>query len=126
MISEKDISIKSFDGEEITASIFVPAEIKGLFIMAHSFKSDRREDGRFTECGRRLAGRGIAAIAPDFRKVERLSIENAEKDLEACYEYMMTNFSIPSDLLAILGYSLGGRIAALFVKRNPEFNKIII
>lgn len=111
---------------DIPATVFAGGRNSRLVIMVHSFKSDRFEDGRFTECGRLLADKGISSVAPDLRKVNELSIDNALRDLEECLKYMKAVHEVNGNDVSVIGYSLGGRIASLFTARHPEIKKLVL
>ena len=128
----KDSFIASERNSLIPVSIFSAGRKGPLVLLAHSFKSDRSEDGRYDEIGGKLSENGINVISCDFagcgqseERLTELTIENCLADLEACYRYMLETCDIDPSRLGIVGYSLGGRIASLFVAEHPEFHNIV-
>ncbi|MBR0136885.1 MAG: alpha/beta hydrolase [Erysipelotrichaceae bacterium] len=128
----KEIRIRSARNTAIPVTVFETKGKGGLVLMAHSFKSDRFEDGRFTELGEILAETGFYSIMCDFpgsgesqEELISLSLTNACDDLQSCYEYMCSNYEIDENKLCLLGYSLGGRIISLFSEKHPEFKDLI-
>ncbi|MBQ1826954.1 MAG: hypothetical protein II126_03185, partial [Erysipelotrichaceae bacterium] len=58
-------------------------------------------------------------------QLSAFSLSSGCDDLDACYNYMLANYPIDGNRLALLGYSLGGRIISLFYSRHPEFSSLI-
>ncbi|MBQ4253295.1 MAG: alpha/beta fold hydrolase [Erysipelotrichaceae bacterium] len=128
----KEVRIESGRNALIPATVFEANGKGGLLIMAHSFKSERSEDGRFSALAEILSDSGWYCIAPDFagggesdEQLSAFSLSSGCNDLEACYNYMLASYPIDQSRLALLGYSLGGRIISLFYGRHPEFGTLI-
>ncbi len=128
----KEVIIESRRNTRIPATVFETQGSGGLLIMAHSFKSERSEDGRFFDLAEILAQSGWYCIMMDFagcgesdEQLLSFSLSSACDDLEACYGYMLEHYPIDESRLALLGYSLGGRIISLFYSRHPEFSSLI-
>ncbi len=126
MIRKENIVIRSRSGRNIAATVMIPEEGRRLLMMAHGFKSERTEDGRYTECGRRLAEKGFCSIMMAFPEVSELSMDRCLEYMEDCYQYMVNNYGTQMDNAAVIGYSLGGRLASLFVHDHPDFTDLVL
>ena len=127
-----DIFIESKRKTSIACSIFNGGDNSPLLMMAHGFKSDRSEDNRFYDLANKLAENGISSICMDFvgtgdsdEDFSLYSLDTCLDDLEVCYEYMLNNYSIDNKHMALLGYSMGGRIISLFNEKHREFNNLV-
>ncbi len=127
-----DIHIKSKRGTRIPVSIAACSQKSGLLMLAHSFKSDRFENGRFMEVMERLSKKGYHSIAMDFpgspfseETYSSYSLSNCLDDMDTCFEYMCNRYDIDENRMWLLGYSMGGRLISLFCERHPEFNGLI-
>ncbi len=128
----KEIFIRSKRGSEIPVSVYEPEAVKGVLLMAHSFRSQKEEDGRYTYVGNELSKKGILCIAPDFpgngiskEPFEAYSLTSCIDDLESCYDFIRKEYVFEEENLSLLGYSMGGRIISLFLKRHREFTKLL-
>jgi esterase/lipase len=128
----KAIQIPSSRGIDIPADIYEAKGKCGLTLLAHSFRSDRKEDGRYVKIGETLSENGILCLAMDFagngeskQPFEKYSLTSALADLEDCLGYAKANYDIDENRMYLLGYSMGGRIISLFLKRHPEFAKAV-
>ena len=128
----KKIFVESKRNTHIPALVFEPEHCEGLLLLAHSFRSGKEEDGRFIEVGRRLAERGWFCIAPDFpgngeseEPFSSYSLRSSLDDLESCYAYAERNHDFDRRKLALLGYSMGGRIIAMFLRSHPECKSLV-
>ena len=126
-----EIKIRSKRGFDIPASVF-ESDGKGLLLMAHSFKSDRFENGRFDSVGEKLKRYGFNVVSLDFPgngesilPFSSYSLRNCLDDMDSVYEYMKDQYPIDGKRMALLGYSMGGRLISLFLKRHPEFNELV-
>ena len=106
-------------------------ENASLVIFAHGFKADRHEGGRFSDVARKLAEVGINSIRMGFPGCDEskedfinYTINNCLDDIESSYQYMLNNYSINNEHLGIVGYSMGGRLASIFVNKHPEFKTL--
>ena len=128
----KTIWVPSKRGIDIPADIYEAKGKCGLALLAHSFRSDRKEDGRYVKIGETLSENGILCLAMDFagngeskQPFEKYSLTSALADLEDCLGYAKANYDIDESRMYLLGYSMGGRIISLFLKRHPEFAKAV-
>ena len=130
---KKTVRITSKRNSEIVADIYEGnGNRNGLLIMAHSFKSERSEDGRFSFLANDLTDCNITTIAMDFpgngessETMKEYCLDNCLDDMESCYQYIKDNYDIDESRLGLLGYSMGGRLISLFLKKHPEFSTLI-
>lgn len=128
----KKVFIDSFRNTRIPAMVFEPEQCRGLLLSAHSFRSEKEEDGRFISVSEQLTKKGWLCIAPDFpgngeseEPFSSYSLRSCLDDLESCYEYAHSCRDLQGKKLALLGYSMGGRIIAMFLKRHPECEALV-
>ena len=128
----KEILIPSKRGTDIPVSVYEGNGKGPLLLMAHSFRSQKEEDGRYSYIGEKLSAQGFLCIAPDFagngsskEAFVNYSLSSCIDDLESCYAYAKKNYEFDEDRRYLLGYSIGGRIISLFLERHPEFSKLV-
>ena len=102
-----------------------------LLICAHGFKANRTEDGRFLQVAQTLAEDGITSIMMGFPGCDvstedflNYSLSSCMDDIDACYEYMKKNYEIDPDHVGMIGYSMGGRLTALYIRKHTEIRCI--
>ncbi|MCR4633813.1 MAG: alpha/beta fold hydrolase [Erysipelotrichaceae bacterium] len=128
----KEIFIDSKRGSKIPVSLYEGDGSEGILLMAHSFRSQKEEDGRYVWLGERLAEAGFICMAPDFagngkseEPFQNYSLKSCLEDLECCYDYLKREYVFDPQKAALLGYSMGGRIISLFLARHKEFHKLV-
>lgn len=138
------VKLKSDRGTEIITEILVP-ELKigekcPLVFLVHGFLGERNECGMFhggayTSDGvaDELLDEGIASVRVDFagsgeseESFEGFTPENMLRDLEIAYKYVVSKYAIDEEKLGILGWSMGGRVAAHFVSKHPKFKTMVL
>lgn len=126
------VEIRSLRNTVIPAMVFPSEKKTGLVMLAHSFKSDYEENGRFTRVAEELSKAGISTIMMDFpgngrskEPLMNLSLDSCLDDMESCLDYMLDNYDIDRERMGMLGYSLGGRVISLFTKRHPDFRSLV-
>ena len=102
-----------------------------LVLMAHGFCSNRHEDGAFSLLARRLLDHGISSIRIDFpgcgdsdESYLFNTIDNDVDDLRTAYEYLAKDYEIVS--LAIVGYSMGGKVAVHYLEKYPDAKGLLL
>jgi len=116
-------------GIEIPATFVLPAPEAGdavpLVVMAHGHGGTRDESGAFTQVAEALAERGIASVRVDFsgcgESTEPFTenyLTNMLADVRASREFAIQHPRINPDRVAILGYSMGGRLAMLATEQD--------
>ena len=116
----KEIFIDSKRGSKIPVSLYEGDGSKGILLMAHSFRSEKEEDGRYVWLGEKLSQVGFICMAPDFpgngkseEPFQNYSLTSCLEDLECCYAYLKKEYVFDPEKAALLGYSMGGRIISL-------------
>ena len=127
-----EIKIRSKRGTDIPLSVFESENGNGLLLFAHSFKSDRSENGRFDKTAKLLNEYGWNAVSLDFpgngeseEAFSVYSLRNCLDDMENAYAYMKETYPLDETKLALLGYSMGGRLISLFFEKHHEFNNLV-
>jgi len=99
-----------------------------LVVMAHGHGGTRDEAGAFRRVADELAARGIASIRVDFpgcgESTEPFSanaIDTMLEDLNAARRYALADPDIDAQRVAILGYSMGGRLALISLDVEPAW-----
>lgn len=110
-------------GQRIPATVTLPRgefDALPLVVMAHGHGGSRSEAGGFDRLAAQLARQGIASIRMDFPgcgdSVESFSANNLSnmlQDVAAARDYMVSNYPVDTDRIAVHGYSMGARIALL-------------
>ena len=126
-----DLTISSKRGTMIPVTIcesdIVPAK---LLICAHGFKANRTEDGRFLTVAKELAKHGVMAVMPGFAGCDEskedflfYTFESCLDDIDSVYEYVKKYYEITDDV-GMIGYSMGGRLTAMYIRSHPEIKCI--
>ena len=115
-------------GVEVPITFVTPAETGvtqalPLVVMIHGHGGTRNEAGAFERVAEQLADAGIASIRMDFpgcgdstEPWANNNLTNMLADIAAAEAYAKDNASIDASRVALLGYSMGGRLAALHSK----------
>ncbi|MBR4462779.1 MAG: alpha/beta fold hydrolase [Erysipelotrichaceae bacterium] len=130
-MKKETVSILSQRGTLIPADIVSVEGKGGLLILAHGFKAERTEDGRFTFVAEQMAEHGFHSIRMDFpacgdskEPFIAYSLDHCLEDMESCFLHMKERYEI-DDRLYLLGYSMGGRLISLFLRKHPEIKKLV-
>ena len=119
------------DGRTVMYTIVLPeenAESYNFVVMNHGHGGGREEGGGFARLANALAEGGYASIRMDFAGTNQSPDPFTQNvlslmisDSNACLNYVLENYPVNEDKLAILGYSMGGRMtmAILNEKDNP-------
>lgn len=124
-------------GTDVPVTVVRPQDGDGpavpLVVMAHGHGGSRDEGGGFSAVAEALAERGIASIRMDFpgcgdsrESFTANNLSNMLEDLRAARSYAATLPGIDSTRTGILGYSMGGRLAALLSDRDPGFDAMVL
>lgn len=126
-----ELTIKSNRNTDIPAIIIEGKKGGPLILMIHGFKANKTEDGRFLDVANSLKEYGVNSIMfaqagcndskEDFINY---TLDNNLDDIETCYKYMKDNYGIDTDKVAMIGYSMGGRLVSLFIDKHPEVKVI--
>ena len=123
--------IKSKRGSMIPCDVY-EGNGRGLIVFVHGFKAERSEGGRFTEVALRLAKKGFNSIMMDQsgcgeseEPYDLYCIDNSMDDITSCIEYMFDRYDIDENRMAMVGYSMGGRITSIYVNEVDRRFKTI-
>jgi uncharacterized protein len=133
---EKTVRI-TFKEKKIALSLHVPENPEyrvPAVLFCHGYTGSRIEQRYiFVRMARLLAKAGIASLRFDYRgcgESEGLfrdhSLLNYIEDTEFCLEYMKNLDSIINEKIGILGYSLGGAVAAETTEKHPEIKTVVL
>ena len=139
------VKLKSNRDTDIHTSIMMPEIADGgkcpLVLILHGFLGDRNEYGMFhggayTSPGLadELQTKGIASVRVDFagsgdstESFEGFTLNNMVSDIEAAYNYVMENYpAVDAERLAILGWSMGAKVASKFAAAHPEMKVLVL
>ncbi len=97
-----------------------------LLLCVHGFKANRTEDGRFLEVAKNLAADGITSVMMGFPGCDvskedfiNYTLNNCLDDIESARKYMEEHYEINGPL-GMIGYSMGGRLTAMYIGSHPE------
>jgi dienelactone hydrolase len=135
--SASAISIQGPRGGYIPAILTIPQGGDGPYpvvLIAHGHGGSKTENGGFDLLAEVLARRGIASLrmdfagcgdnTEDFTQGNRLSY--MLDDLAACKAYLQTVPEADTSRLGLLGYSMGGRVAAVASGRDPDYKTVVL
>lgn len=98
-----------------------------LVIAAHGFQSSRHEYGLYDEMAVRMAEQGIAVMLFDFpgnndseEPMTAYTLTDSLDDMESAFAYAVKHRNVDGERIGILGWSMGGCMAALFSQKHPE------
>lgn len=126
---EKTVTVLSKRGTEIPVTICRPVKLGDypLVLFLHGFMGSKDASGRFSLLAEALAKRGIASARLDFagcgdskEPFANYRLKTALDDVDTVYQYMKDQYNIDAKKVALVGHSMGGRIAALFAETHPE------
>lgn len=127
-----ETSIRSKRDTDIPVTVVDSEQEKpGLLICVHGFKANRTEDGRFLEVAEKMAEHGMNAIMMGFPGCDEskedfinYSLTSCLDDIDSCVAYMNDKYDCDAGRTAMIGYSMGGRLTALYVRKHPEVRAI--
>lgn len=98
-----------------------------LVVFCHSFKSDYNGCGLFPDIAQRLAPDGIASIRMNFpgngtskEVFTDYTIKNMINDITMCITYMRDHYYIDTPAVGLIGHSMGGRVASLYLSNEKD------
>ncbi len=134
-IEEKDVVIKNTRGCDMPCKIVRPVTLKKvpLVVFCPGFNDDKTSEGRFLMIARNLAAKGVASVMMDHAGCGESSedftsyrLSNNIADIDTAFQYMLVEYNIDMDHLALVGYSMGGRDAVLFSRLRKEFHALVL
>ncbi len=104
-----------------------------LVIMAHGHGGTRHEAGGFTAVADALATRGIYSIRMDFpgcgdstESFRNNNLSNMQADIAAARRYAQNRISADPARIALLGFSMGGRLALHRSAADQDYRAIAL
>ena len=133
-VSEQTVTIPSDRETRIPAVLTLPGG-NGKFpvvILAHGHGGSKDEAGGFSLLARSLGEHGIASLRIDFPgcgdSEEDFSRENNLtnmcNDVRSAKAYLASVSGVDLSRLGLLGYSMGGRIAAIIAAEDPAYKSV--
>jgi dienelactone hydrolase len=133
--SEQTVAIPSARGTSIPAVLTLPSG-SGKFpvaILAHGHGGSKDEAGGFSLLARSLGEHGIASLRIDFPGcgdskedfTRENNLTNMLNDVRSAKAYLASVSGVDLNRLGILGYSMGGRIAAIIAAEDPAFKSAV-
>ncbi|MDR3123920.1 MAG: alpha/beta fold hydrolase [Treponema sp.] len=133
--SEQAVSIPSVRGTRIPGILTLPngGGNYPVAILAHGHGGSKDEAGGFSLLARSLGEQGVASLRIDFPgcgdSAEDFSQENnltnMLNDVRSAKAYLASAPGVDPRRLGILGYSMGGRIAALIVAEDSAYQSAV-
>lgn len=117
-------------GKEIPATWLRPSSQSPtpLVLLIHGHGGTRHEAGGFTRVAEALMKRGIASIRMDFpgcgdskEPFSQNNLTNMGLDVKAAQAYAMAHGNIDRSRVAMLGFSMGARLAMLLTQGNQDY-----
>ena len=118
------------NGERTVPAVVTMPVGEGPFpavVMNHGHGGSKEEGGGFDGVAEALALKGVATIRMDFpgcgESTEPFTenyLSNMISDSNACKDYLVANYDVDAERLGILGYSMGGRIAATITGEDDQ------
>lgn len=126
----EDVQIPGSRGN-IPATVQMPGRLSRLgdvplVVLCHGFTGNRDGDTHFAGLAEDLAGQGIATVRLDFagcgdstEPYIAYTLTNMADDVEAAIAYMQQEYGADGPK-ALVGHSMGGRLASLFPQMKGE------
>ena len=137
---QRTVDLRAADGTLLKATYHGAARPGPGVIMLHMCdNSDRRA---WNDLGAMLNARGISAIAMDYRghgesggvrdadltreERRRISLELWPGDLDAAFNYLVSQPGVVKDRIAIVGGSCGAGFGMVMAQRHPEIKTMVL
>ena len=120
----EDVTVKSKRDTDIPATVVIPeTEDKyPVVVMLHGFMGERGGCDNFEPIANNLAEHGIASIRIDFpgnnesqEPHTEYTLTNMSDDVTSAIEFMQTSYNGDANKIGLVGHSMGGRVAALYL-----------
>ena len=129
----REIVLTSKRNTDLYCTEVVPEKPDGaLAVFVHGFCAERTEGGRFISVAKKLAEQGFYSIMMDQsgcgqseEPFDNYDLFHSISDIRTCVDHMFENYDIDEKRMAMVGYSMGGRIAAIYVNYiDPRFQTV--
>jgi len=136
LFEERSLQWKS-GGQKLAATAHLPCSPKKkhpAVLFCHGFTGDRIEQRYiFVRASRNLAVSGIGSLRFDYRGCgeseglfKDFTLLDYIEDAETALDQLKSLAGVDADRLGILGYSLGGCVAAEILSRHPEIKASVL
>ena len=123
----EEVTVTNGDGMRL-AGWFIPSENGAVIIMQHGYKSTRKELLNEAEMMHRH-GYGVlitSVRAHDESEGELITLGVYEmSDMEAWYQYLLTQDDVNPNQIGIIGNSYGGMLAIQYASQNPNIKAVV-
>ena len=122
------------DGQKVIGTLNTPDGVSKppVVLLLHGFTGSRNEleipavkEGIFSRAAKAWADKGMASLRIDFRgngqsegEFEDMTMEGLMADAEAALDYLAASPDVDKDRMAIVGWSMGGAVAASVAGRT--------
>ncbi len=123
-------------GTQIPITLTTPKNLAAnvpLVVMLHGHGGSRHEAGGFTQVADALAEAGIASVRMDFpgcgdsrESFRNNTLTNMLADARAARDYAIKNTAIDTTRMALMGFSMGGRLAITLAAEDPRFQALAL
>lgn len=125
------------DGRTVMYTLLLPAKNNdrhSFVVINHGHGGGREQGGGLTRIAQALAENGYGSIRMDFAGTNQSSdpftqnvLSLMASDSNACLQLVLEKYGVSQDRLAILGYSMGGRVAAHILNTgNSPYDALIL
>lgn len=134
------INLKTADNVELVADYYAPQrKYSPVVILVHMMPTDKSSWEKFAS---NLQDQGFAVLAIDLRGHGKSTIKNGQlidyrnfsdaehaagiADLQAAYEYLLTDPSVNTNLISFVGASIGANLSLNFAASHIDINKVVL
>lgn len=125
------------DGRTVMYTLLLPAKSNdrhSFVVINHGHGGGREQGGGLTRIAQALAENGYGSIRMDFAGTNQSPdpftqnvLSLMASDSNACLQLALEKYGVSQDRLAILGYSMGGRVAAHILNTgNSPYDALIL
>lgn len=136
MFNSLDTTVLS-RGIKVTVTLITPVVEEGetfpLAVLAHGHGGSRDEGGGYIQLAEKLAELGVASIRMDFpgcgdssEPFTENNLSNMLADLQASRAFAQRQTGVDSSRVGLLGFSSGGRLAALLSEIDPSYKAMVL
>jgi len=123
----QQITLTTQDGVRLSAW-YLPSQNGAAIILLHGYKADHAQ---MFPVAAMLVRHGYGVILPDLRghgqsEGEEITFGYHERrDVQAIYQYLITQPKVDAERIGVLGNSMGSAIAISYAAENPEIKAVV-